>query len=259
MSAWCLDWRGRLRAVVAVMTLALGMLTIGTTSVASAGGARGDLTGEPGAPAGVPFVALVTQLTPAMMNRMNGVSWHEGCPLPLDELRAVRMTYWGFDQRPHLGTLIVNYRVTSQVVHIFRKMYDARFPIRVMVPVDRYGGSDDASMAADNTSAFNCRDITGGGRFSYHSWGLAIDIDTVENPYVKGSTVLPPAGQAYLDRSDVRPGLIVPGDVVTRAFAAEGAGWGGDFTDHLDYQHFQWPQFCTGPACPQPGASVSGE
>jgi D-alanyl-D-alanine carboxypeptidase len=119
-------------------------------------------------------------------------------------------------------------------------MYEARFPIRRMEPVDKYGGSDDASMAADNTSAFNCRPITGTtDRWSNHSYGRAIDINTIENPYVKGGTVLPPAGAAYLDRGDVRPGMIVAGDVVTTAFAAEGFGWGGDYTSLKDYQHFE--------------------
>jgi hypothetical protein len=187
-----------------------------------------------------PFKAKVKQLTPAMKRTMTGVSWKPGCPVPLEDLRVIRMRFWGFDQRAHQGRLIVNVDVAAAVVRAFGKMYDARFPIRRMEPVDVYGGSDDASMAADNTSAFNCRPITGTtDRWSNHSYGRAIDINTIENPYVKGSTVLPPAGAAYLDRSDVRPGMIVSGDVVTTAFAAEDFGWGGDYTSLKDYQHFE--------------------
>ena len=137
-------------------------------------------------------------------------------------------------------SLIVNADAADAVVRAFGKLYDARFPIRRMEPVDVYGGSDDASMAADNTSAFNCRPITGTtDRWSNHSYGRAIDINTIENPYVKGTTVLPPAGADYLDRTDVRPGMIVAGDVVTAAFAAEDFGWGGDYTSLKDYQHFE--------------------
>ena len=188
-----------------------------------------------------PFVAKVKQLTPAMKSTMTGVSWKPGCPVPLEDLRLVKMRFWGFDDHAHKGRLIVNADIADKVVRAFGKLYDARFPIRRMVPVDAYGGSDDASMAADNTSAFNCRPITGTtDRWSNHSYGRAIDINTIENPYVKGSTVLPPAGAEFLDRSDVRPGMIVAGDVVTAAFAAEGFGWGGDYTSLKDYQHFEF-------------------
>jgi hypothetical protein len=96
-------------------------------------------------------------------------------------------------------------------------------------------------MAADNTSAFNCRPVTGSTtRFSIHSYGKAIDINTVENPYVSSSLgVLPPAGAEFTDRSDVRPGMIVHGDRVTRAFARIGFVWGGDWDDPIDYQHVE--------------------
>ena len=190
---------------------------------------------------GPPFIAHVHKLTPAMQQTMTGVSWKPGCPVGLDDLRVIRMRYRGFDAKPHMGMLIVNADVAEKTVRAFGKLYDARFPIRRMEPVDAYGGSDDASMAADNTSAFNCRPITGTtDRWSNHSYGRAIDINTIENPYVKGTTVLPTAGAEFLDRTDVRPGMIVAGDVVTAAFAAEGFGWGGDYTSLKDYQHFEF-------------------
>jgi hypothetical protein len=196
---------------------------------------------EPGKGARPPFVAHVQQLTPAMKRTMTGVSWKPGCPVPLEDLRMIRMRYWGFDSKAHKGNLIVNADIADKTVRAFHKLYDARFPIRRIEPVDVYGGSDDASMAADNTSAFNCRPITGTtDRWSNHSYGRAIDINTIENPYVKGKTVLPPAGADFLDRTNVRPGMIVRGDVATTAFAAEGFGWGGDYTSLKDYQHFEF-------------------
>ena len=220
--------RIRTSGTIAVALLCLGALVVAGTPA----GAK-----PPHQPR---FKATVKPLSPAMKRTMTGVSWKPGCPVPLEDLRLIRMRFWGFDQRPHKGRLIVNADVATAVVRAFRKLYEARFPIRRMEPVDAYGGSDDASMAADNTSAFNCRPITGTtDRWSNHSYGRAIDINTIENPYVKGTTVLPPAGAAYLDRSDVRPGMIVPGDVVTTAFAAEGFGWGGDYTSLKDYQHFE--------------------
>ena len=107
-----------------------------------------------------------------------------------------------------------------------------------MVLVDRYGASDDRSMAADNTSAFNCRRVEGSTAWSEHSYGRAIDVNPLENPYISRRGVLPPAGRAFLDRSLRRRGMIHAGDAVVRAFASVGWGWGGAWTSPRDYQHF---------------------
>jgi hypothetical protein len=107
-----------------------------------------------------------------------------------------------------------------------------------MRSVDAYRANDDRSMAADNTSAFNCRFVSGTSRWSMHAYGEAIDVNPVENPYVNGSRVQPPAGQAYLDRSNFRPGMAVPGRSLVRAFAAVGWKWGGRWRGTPDYQHF---------------------
>ena len=121
------------------------------------------------------------------------------------------------------------------LVSVFRTLWEARFPLRRLRPVSAYRGSDDASMAADNTSGFNCRFVGGTSRWSMHAYGEAIDVNPVENPYVRGSTVSPPAGRAYLDRSRPRQGMAVRGGVLVRAFAAAGWKWGASFGD---YQHF---------------------
>jgi hypothetical protein len=174
-----------------------------------------------------------------MAAEMTGVSWRPGCPVALADLRLVRLTYWGFDNAPHEGELIVHVQVVPAIVRIFGKLYDAKFPVRRMRRIDAYAGNDFDSMADDNTSMFNCRKAYGSAKWSVHAFGKAIDVNTVENPYLPGGQVLPPAGAAYLDRRRVRPGMIVPGDVVTRAFAAEGFRWGGDWTSGRDYQHFE--------------------
>lgn len=149
------------------------------------------------------------------------------------------MSYWGFDQAPHVGSMIVNASVTQDVLKVFATLYAERFPIRQMQPVDAFKGSDPASMAADNTSGFNCRLAVAPGppQWSVHAYGEAIDVNTVENPYIEGGTVQPAAGNAYIDRADVRPGMAVPGGPLVQAFASVGWLWGGRWAAP-DYQHF---------------------
>jgi hypothetical protein len=170
---------------------------------------------------------------------MTGRSWHPGCPVGLGRLRYLRISYWGFDGRPHRGEMVVNAAAVGPVRRAFAMLFAARFPIRRMRLVDRYGASDYASIQADNTSAFNCRDATGSSRWSEHAYGEAIDIDPIENPYVYANgTTTHRASDRYLDRHDVRPGMAVPGGVLVRAFTAVGWGWGGRWPRPTDYQHF---------------------
>jgi D-alanyl-D-alanine carboxypeptidase len=186
------------------------------------------------------YRASIRTIGAAEATAMTGVSWHRGCPVPISDLRHVDLTYRGFDGLRHRGELIVDKSVARSVVDVFHTLYSMRFPIRTMLPVDHFGADDDASMAADNTSAFNCRPITGStSGFSRHSYGKAVDLDTLENPYVKGAVVQPPAGQAFTNRTEIRPGMIRHGDRVWRAFAAHGFTWGGDWKSLKDYQHFE--------------------
>jgi hypothetical protein len=169
-----------------------------------------------------------------------GKSWHSGCPVGPSALRAVTMTFWGFDHTAHTGTVVVNVSAVTPIRSAFKQMYAARFPIRRMIPIAAYGGDDNKSMAADNTSAFNCRYAVNDGpkSWSMHAYGEAVDIDTLENPYTLNGRVYPPAGKPYTDRSNVRPGMIVPGSSPVRAFTNVGWGWGGRWSSSPDYQHF---------------------
>jgi hypothetical protein len=166
-------------------------------------------------------------------------SWHPGCPVPIQNLRYLTMSYWSFDGAVHRGEMVVNRSVAGAVVKVFGKLFAARFPLRRMRLVDAYGGDDDRSMAANNTSAFNCRAVTGGTSWSQHSYGWAIDINAIQNPYVsRGGAVLPTAGAPYANRSLTAKGMIHAGDAVVRAFASVGWGWGGSWSGTRDYQHF---------------------
>lgn len=148
--------------------------------------------------------------------------------------------YWGFDGVEHEGQLVIHVDAVDPVRAVFARLLASRFPIRRIVPIDAYGASDEASTADDNTSAFNCREAVrsdGVHTWSQHAYGLAIDVNPVENPYVEGGRVLPPNAGAYVERGDVRPGMAAEGSELNAAFAAVGWGWGGTWSSP-DYQHF---------------------
>jgi hypothetical protein len=175
-----------------------------------------------------------------LRERIEGSSWHRGCPVGLGKLRLLELSYRGFDGRSHHGRLIVNRRFDDEILAVMRRLYRLGYPIRRMELIDRFGADDHRSMAADNTSAFNCRFVAGTRRWSMHAYGLAIDLNPVENPYVSGSHVSPPAGEPYADRSRDAPGMIHAGDAVIEAFARK-AGWewlGDGSRSYRDYQHF---------------------
>ena len=176
-------------------------------------------------------------IEPAPAERMTS-SWRPGCPVAPEDLRLLTLTHWGFDGELHRGKLVIHEDQARAVKEAFRALFKARFPIERMRLVDVYGGDDDRSMAANNTSGFNCRTVEGSSSWSEHAYGRAIDINPIQNPAVKGGRVSPPAGSRYLDRLRRRKGLIRANDAVVRAFASIGWGWGGYWTSLKDYQHF---------------------
>jgi hypothetical protein len=170
---------------------------------------------------------------------MIGCSWHPDprCPA-FEALRLVTLDHWGFDGVRHTGQLVVAAEVADEVVAIFAALYGIGFPIERMVPVDHYGGDDDASMADNNASAFNFRTVAGTDTLSQHAFGLAIDINPRCNPMVTRHGVYPPAGTAYLDRDHLRPGMITRPGPVVEIFDAHGWDWGGDWSHVKDFHHF---------------------
>jgi hypothetical protein len=218
--------------VLALVLGAAGSVPAGGFGLRSSGGAEASRLPR--------FHGHASRIDPATRQRMTGSSWHRGCPVGLDDLRLLRLTYFGFDRQAHRGRLIVHRSAAAPVLRTMRSLYRHRYPIRRMRLVDAYGADDHRSMAADNTSAFNCRFIAGQpGVWSQHAYGKAIDLNPVENPYVTGSGhVSPPAGAPFADRSRGGRGIIHRGDATVRAFAAAGWSWGGRWSWPKDYQHF---------------------
>jgi hypothetical protein len=195
-----------------------------------------DSTGGRGIPR---FAGTASRIDAETRERMTGSSWHRGCPVGLADLRLLRVSHLGFDGEVHFGRLVVAKRFAKPILQVMRSLYRHRFPIRRMRLVDAYGADDHRSMAADNTSAFNCRFVAAQpGVWSQHAYGRAIDINPVENPYVSGGHVSPPAGRPFADRSRDAPGMVHRGDSTVRAFAGVGWEWGGLWSPARDYQHF---------------------
>lgn len=165
-------------------------------------------------------------------------TWAPACPVAATDLSWVRLTFRGFDGRRHTGELLVATGVADDVVTVFHELWRERFPIERMTITTK--AEQDAPPTGDgnDTGAFDCRPVTGGTSYSQHAHGLAIDVNPFQNPYLKGDVVLPELASAYLDRADARPGMILPGSVVVRAFERIGWGWGGAWRSLKDYQHF---------------------
>jgi len=186
-------------------------------------------------PDGEGFEYTISAIPPQVLARS---SWSEECPLALEELAYLTVSHYGFDQRFHTGEIIVNASVAEQIVEIFRKLHEARFPIEQMRVIT--AEEIDAHPTGDwnDTTSFVCRPAVGSGSWSNHAYGLAIDINPFHNPYLKGDLVLPELASAYTDRENVRPGMIYEDDVVVQAFADMGWPWGGNWRTLKDWMHF---------------------
>lgn len=186
------------------------------------------------------FHSKITNIPNNFQQIMQQYTWREGCPVLLNNLLYLQLSYWGFDNKPHQGTLIVNQQIASETVQIFHQLFMIKFPIAKMQPLDFYQGDDIKSMSDNNTVAFNCRALTSDPRFfSIHSYGDAIDINPVENPYVINGLLLPQQGRKYLSRNPHVKGIIVKGSKIYNIFMHYGWQWGGDWQNMKDYQHFE--------------------
>ena len=173
---------------------------------------------------------------------MQGCSWKDKPECPArDQLTLLSIPHLDFDGDEQIGEMIVAATVADDVLSIFTDLLAARFPIASMRLIDHFGGDDDASMDANNSSAFNFREIVGGTGLSEHSFGTAIDINPIQNPYVFDGNILPPVGVPYAEpqnRLASVPGMIVANGPVVTAFNKVGWHWGGAWTTKKDYHHF---------------------
>jgi len=172
------------------------------------------------------FQSAIASLNTAQQTVMAQYSYRTSCPVALKDLRVVNVSYYGFDGATHQGTLVVNASVAQNTVDAFKALFDQKFPIHQMIPIDAYQGVDALSITSDNTSAFNCRPVAGTKTFSEHSYGTAIDINPKENPSASNTTKL---------NTSIK-GTITP--AVVQILKTAGFKWGGDWTSKKDYQHF---------------------
>ena len=186
------------------------------------------------------YQGVASPISPSVQKRMVNVSWRPNCPVALEGLSYLQMSHWGLDGKIHQGEMVVAKEVADEVIAVFKDLFTHKFPINRMRLVSDYGGNDESSMQANNTSAFNCRWVTGKKNvFSKHSYGRAIDINPLINPYVSKRGVEPRSGAPYADRSQKHPGMIFRGDVCHQAFISRDWTWGGTWRSLKDYQHFE--------------------
>lgn len=176
--------------------------------------------------------------------RMKGKTFKDYCTLSRHELRYVKVLHYNLDEQVCIGELVCNKAIAADLVYIFRKLFDAKYPIERMVLTDNYGADDIRSMEANNTSCFNFRYVSGTRVLSNHSRGMAIDINPLYNPYVKKRAdgtllVSPEQGRRYADRKKKFAYKISKGDLCYRLFISRGFEWGGNWKKKKDYQHFE--------------------
>ena len=177
----------------------------------------------------------IQPLPAPLKTQLSNGYWRAGCPVSLAQLRLLTVRHWGFDGRAHTGQLVVNEKAAAPLGRVFQKLYALHFPIRHMQLSDAYGPSGSVPDT-DVTASFECRQAvpspcTGGtasGHWSNHAYGLAVDINPGENPYVGCGMTRNKKRLSYVDRSNVRPGMVTP--AVVAAFRSIGWGWGGSWT-----------------------------
>lgn len=168
--------------------------------------------------------------------------WSDECPVPLNDLRVVTVTHYNFDAKIITGEIMVHKNIAEKVVNIFQELFDRKFAIHSLKLIQEFEGNDILSMEANNSSAFNFRKIANTNKVSQHSYGIAIDINPVQNPYIKNNNeiiiIQPQSGKDFLDRTNIRSGMV---EEIVDLFKDHGFNWGGDWTSLKDYQHFEYP------------------
>lgn len=177
-------------------------------------------------------------VSPAPRRVVRRSTWKPGCPVAATDLAWVRTAFWGFDGQRHTGELLVHRSVAADVVQVFRALYRTRFPQEQVGIVRTFDPDAPSTGDGNGTGGFVCRPSTGATYFSQHAYGLALDVNSFQNPYAKGAVVLPELASSYLDRRRVRSGMITPDGPVVRAFTRIGWEWGGAWRYSKDYMHF---------------------
>lgn len=181
-----------------------------------------------------------SEISTDIKNKMLGSSMPKNEPISFDDLSYLKLTYYGFDEKTHIGEMIVNKDVAEEVVEIFKELYMEKYPIEKIKLIDEYNASDELSMKDNNSSSFCYRTVSGTDVISNHGKGVAIDINPLYNPHVNTSTnkVSPDTAYDYVNRNTVVKGMIVKGDACYNAFIKRGWSWGGNWRNP-DYQHFE--------------------
>ena len=178
-------------------------------------------------------------ITNEIFNRINGLSYGEDCNVPLEDLRYLVVPFFNFDNECEIGEIICNRLIANDLIYIFKILFEAKYQIERIRLIDEYGADDNLSMINNNSTSCNYRKIVGSNKLSKHAHGLAIDINPLYNPYVRGDVVLPAEGRLYVDRNKPFLHKIDKNDLCYKLFVSRGFTWGGDWTDRKDYQHFE--------------------
>ena len=190
-----------------------------------------------------PFYAASHPLNPAQRAQLDGRYWHAGCPVALSDLRLLTVSYWDFNGTRQVGEVVVNRRAAAPLARVFHRLYRMRFPIRHLQYDATYGPKRTQPPDGDISGSFECRRAvpspcgSGTGQWSQHAYGLAVDLNPIENPYTGCGRTREPRSIPYLDRSRLRRGMVTP--AVVGAFRSIGWGWGGSWAGSTkDYMHF---------------------
>ena len=175
---------------------------------------------------------------------MQGRSWPEGCALRRSDFRYLRVSHFDAEKKEHVGEMVCNKAIAADLLEIFRELYRQKYPIQRIRLIDDYEAKDEQSMRDNNTSCFCYRRVSGTAKLSKHAMGMAVDVNTLYNPYVRtgkdGRQIVEPAtATKYVDRSKSFPYKIVKGDLLYRLFLQHGFKWGGSWRTMKDWQHFE--------------------
>lgn len=192
---------------------------------------------------GIDSCFMAEEIPDRVWLRMQGKTYKENPHIGRSDLRHIRTLHWDYDQKIHIGEMVCNKDISNDLVEIFKALYEVRYPIHQMVLPDEYDADDERQMQANNSSCFCYRPIAGSKTLSKHALGMAVDLNTLYNPYVRrrknGTLFIQPSNASqYINRAANFPYKIDKNDLAYKLFKKHGFRWGGDWTSHKDYQHF---------------------